>query len=135
MNMRIALPALLLTAVFNLQPAGAQARPPGQKLDPVGTYDLSFEGHGQTQPAVITVTKMDDGRLGGTLEVHGEAMHFSAVKIEDRKLTLVVTRGHDGGELSITLTFKTDDRVEGNYTSGMGNGALAGTRRKAGRDA
>ncbi|MGH7471552.1 MAG: hypothetical protein ACRENP_26670 [Longimicrobiales bacterium] len=129
---RCGLSSVLLTVALSFSSASAQTPPAQQKLDGIGTYDLTFENHGQTQPAVVRVTKTDEGRLTGTLEVHGQTVHLTSVVLEARKLTLMADMHGDGNSLTLTLNFKTNDKIEGSYVSpGMGNGTLSGVRRKA----
>lgn len=98
--------------------------------NPVGTFDVAFVNHGQEQPAVLTVTRQADGRLEGTLQVHGQTMTMSSISQKNRDLILVASS--DNGELTLSFTFKSADKLEGTYDmEGMGSGKVTAERRKS----
>jgi hypothetical protein len=131
-HMRLRLLLLAATALPLLSeavPAAAQLRS-APAPDPVGTFDIAFTNHGHGEPAVVTLSKQSDGQLVGSLEVHGQTMTFTTVTYKNRELTLTVRA--EGGDLTLKLSFKTADRLEGSYeTAAMGSGSLTGARRKS----
>lgn len=118
--------ALLLSGGGAPALISAQAHAPSKALDPVGTYDVDLEMHGRITGSVLTIAREKDGRLTGTLEVHGHTITFQAVVLEGRELELSAA-----SELVITLTFKNDSTFAGRWTRPDGGGGAAGARRKS----
>ena len=120
---------LLLLALLAPAPAHSQthAAPaaPARALDPVGTFDLEFDMHGQVTGAVLTITREKDTGLKGTLEVHGQSITLETVSVEGRVVSLAA-----GSELTLTLTFSNDHALLGKWTRSDERGSLSGTRRK-----
>jgi hypothetical protein len=122
--------AFLVTLLVTLAPApGALAQTPTREagLDPVGKYDITVDIEGNTITSVITVTKQD-GRLAGTMLVHGEEIPFAQVSVENRTMTLSGPNPHGEGTVNMTITFKTNDRFEGNFSMHGSTGKVRGTR-------
>ena len=122
---------LLLLAL--LAPAAAQSQshapshsPAKAHHDPVGSYDLDLDMHGQVTGAVLGITREKDGSLKGTLDVHGQSITLETVSVDGRVVTLA-----SGSELSLTLTFKDDDALLGKWVRGDLSGTLSGVRRKS----
>ena len=115
-----------------LAPAAAQAQthttPPASAhaLDPVGSFDLEFDMHGQVTGAVLTITREKDKSLTGTLDVHGQSITLETVSVDGRVVSLAA-----GSELTLTLTFSDDTTLLGKWTRSGDSGSLSGTRRKA----
>jgi hypothetical protein len=130
MQTRFALLATMLFAVT--QAPGALAQTPTRQatLDPVGKYDITVEIEDQTITSVITVTKHQNGRLAGTMLVHGEEIPFAQVSVENRTMTLNGPNPHGDGTVNMTITFKTNDRFEGTFSMHGSTGAVKGTRVK-----
>jgi hypothetical protein len=124
---------LLLALLSPAAPALAQSQShPGSshstaaRLDPVGTFDLAFDLHGEPTKAILRVTRESNGSLKGTLDVHGQSMPLDTVSTVNR-----VVRLASGSELTLTLTFSTDNEFTGTWTGhDGGSGTLTGTRRK-----
>jgi hypothetical protein len=120
---------LLLLAL--LAPAGAHAQThttppaPARTLDPVGSFDLEFDMHGQVTGALLTITRENDQSLKGTLEVHGQSITLETVSVDGRVVSLAA-----GSELTLTLTFSNDHALLGKWTRSDDSGSLSGTRRK-----
>lgn len=120
---------LLLLAL--LAPAAAhsqtQATPPApaRALDPVGSFDLELDMHGQVTGAVLRITREKDQSLKGTLEVHGQSITLETVSVDGRVVSLAT-----GSELTLTLTFSSDHALLGKWTRSDDSGSLSGTRRK-----
>jgi hypothetical protein len=120
---------LLLLAL--LAPAAAHSQThttapaPARALDPVGSFDLEFDMHGQVTGAVLTITREKDQSLKGTLEVHGQSITLETVSVEGRVVSLAA-----GSELTLTLTFSNDHALLGKWTRSDDSGSLSGTRRK-----
>ncbi|HEX9895161.1 MAG TPA: hypothetical protein VGA78_14615 [Gemmatimonadales bacterium] len=126
MRTRLALlTALLLPLAGTVAPVAGQSHAKTTALDPVGTYDLDFEMHGQVTSSVLIISREKDGRLTGTLEIHEQALSFSEVKLEGKELQL-----WNSDQLGITLTFKNDDTLAGKWTRPDANGGVQGVRRK-----
>jgi hypothetical protein len=126
----VALLAALSLALI-AAPARAQHGGPHQvTVSAVGTYDLQVEMAGQAQSSVLTLWKEKDGTLGGTLTLHGNPAKVDNVALKGNEMTVQVALPH--GALKLSLTFKTGDELNGSFTmEGMGNGTIAGTRRKS----
>lgn len=120
---------LLLLAL--LAPAAAQSQThttppaPARTVDPVGSFDLEFDMHGQVTGAVLTITREKDQSLKGTLEVHGQSITLETVSVEGRVVSLAA-----GTELTLTLTFSNDHALLGKWARSDDSGSLSGTRRK-----
>ncbi|MGH7561492.1 MAG: hypothetical protein ACRENB_10775 [Gemmatimonadales bacterium] len=116
--------ALLVALLF---PVGlpAQSHPTSRALDPVGTYDVDLEMHGQTTGSVLVISRGEGGKLAATLEVHGQTITFTEVTVDGRKVELSA-----GPDLTLTLAFKTDSSFGGQWTRAEASGGLAGIRRK-----
>ena len=126
--------ATLLAAALTLAlvaPARAQhGGPHDVKVSAVGTYDLQVDmgGHGQT--SVLTISKEKDGKLGGTITLHGEPTKIEHVTLKGNEMAIQVALPH--GALKLSLVFKNADEVMGTFTmEGMGNGTVSGSRRKS----
>lgn len=117
--------ALSLPVATAPAPAVAQVRSTVTVLDPTGTYDLDVEMHGQMRSVTLTVVRETDGRLTATLEAPDHAISFDRGTLEDRELTLLA-----GSDLTLSLTFTTDDRVTGKWTHADASGSVTGIRRK-----
>ena len=94
-------------------------------IDPVGSFDLEFDMHGQVTGAVLTITREKDQSLKGTLEVHGTSIVLDTVSVEGRIVSLAA-----GTELTLRLTFSNDQALLGKWTRSDDSGSLSGTRRK-----
>jgi hypothetical protein len=94
-------------------------------LDPVGSYDLELDMHGQVTSSVLLITREKDGSLKGTLDVHGQSIILETVSVEGHVVTLA-----SGSELSLTLTLKDDDTLLGKWVRSDMSGSLSGVRRK-----
>jgi hypothetical protein len=120
---------ILLLAL--LAPAAAQGQahtaPPAiaRVIDPVGSFDLEFDMHGQVTGAVLTITREKDKSLVGTLDVHGQSITLDTVSVDGRVVSLAA-----GSELTLTLTFSNDNALLGKWTRADDSGGLSGTRRK-----
>jgi hypothetical protein len=114
-----------------MAPAAAQGQAhttppaPSHTLDPVGTFDLEFDMHGQVTGAVLTISRETDKSLKGTLEVHGQSITLETVSVHGRVVSLAA-----GTELTLTLTFSNDSALLGTWTRSDASGSLSGTRRK-----
>jgi hypothetical protein len=121
---------ILLLAL--LAPAAAQgqahtaAPATARVIDPVGSFDLEFDMHGQVTGAVLTITREKDTSLTGTLDVHGQSITLETVSVDGRVVSLAA-----GSELTLTLTFSNDSTLLGKWTRSGDSGSLSGTRRKA----
>jgi hypothetical protein len=128
MKSAITLLAATLSLALVSAPARAQHTAPHQ-VTAVGTYDLQVEHSGQAMSAVLTLWEEKDGRLTGTITLHGEAMPLDSVTVEGHDLNIRAALPH--GALTMSFTFKNKDELTGTFTmEGMGNGTAAGTRRK-----
>lgn len=92
----------------------------------LGNYDLQLEMHGQQTSALLKISCAKDGKLLGTLEVHGDAIELEVVRVEGQVVTLAA-----GSELSLTLTFKNENELTGQWVRGDESGGIAGTRQKS----
>jgi hypothetical protein len=121
---------ILLLALLSPVAVTAQAHPhastQAHTLDPVGTYDLDLDMHGQVTGAVLTITREKDKSLKGTLDVHGQSITLETVSVDKMVVTLT-----SGAELTLTLTFTNHDALLGKWTRGDASGSLSGTRRKS----
>jgi hypothetical protein len=95
-------------------------------MDPVGTYDLDLDMHGQVTGAVLSITRDKDGKLKGTLDVHGQSIVLETVTVVESIVTLA-----SGSELTVTLTFKNASELLGKWERSEQSGTLSGTRRKS----
>ena len=122
----------LLAAALSLavMAAPARAQHPGpHQVSAVGTYDLQVELGGMAQSSVLTLWEKD-GKLGGTLTLHGQPAKVDSVELKGHEMTLQVAMPH--GSLKLSLTFKSSDELTGTFAmEGMGNGTISGTRRKS----
>jgi hypothetical protein len=120
---------ILLLALLSPTAVTAQAHPhastQAHALDPVGTYDLDLDMHGQVTGAVLTITREKDKSLKGTLDVHDQSITLDSVSVDKMVVTLA-----SGAELTLTLTFTNHDALLGKWTRGDASGSLSGTRRK-----
>lgn len=120
---------LLLLALLAPSAAHSQTHTtpptPAHALDPVGSFDLEFDMHGQVTGAVLTITREQDQSLKGTLEVHGTSITLEPVSVDGRVVSLAA-----GTELTLTLTFSHDHALLGKWTRSGDSGSLSGTRRK-----
>ena len=91
----------------------------------VGSYDLKFDLHGQPNSGVLRIS-CTEGKLGGILEVHGEAIPLEVTGLADMQITL-----SGGPELTLTLNFKTLDEFTGKWAHSGDTGTLTGTRQKS----
>jgi hypothetical protein len=120
----ILLLALLSPSVVTAQ-AHSHASTQAHTLDPVGTFDLEFDMHGQVTGAVLTIAREKDKSLKGTLDVHGQSITLETVSVDGRVVSLAA-----GSELTLTLTFSNDNTLLGKWTRSDDAGSLSGTRRK-----
>jgi hypothetical protein len=117
-------PRFLLLIAFAVVPAALEAQAT-KAVDRIGTYDIEFDMNGQPQTGVLHVN-LQDGRLTGSLEVHGHVIPLEPVSLKERVLTAT---GAQSAEISFTFTFKTNDRFEGTYDLHGNVGPLTGVRR------
>lgn len=119
---------ILLLALLSPAAITAQAHTPvstqAHALDPVGTFDLEFDMHGQVTGAVLTITREKDTSLKGTLDVHGQSITLETVSVDGRVVSLAA-----GAELTLALTFSSDNALLGKWTRVDASGSLSGTRR------
>ena len=109
--------------------APARAQHAGHPVSAVGTYDLQIELGGMAQSSVLTLSEKD-GKLGGTLTLHGQPAKVDSVELKGHEMTMQVAMPH--GSLKLSLTFKSSDELSGTFAmEGMGNGTISGTRRKS----
>ena len=110
-------------------PASAQ-HASAHQVSVAGTYDLQVEHGGQAISSVLTIWKEKDGRLAGTITIHGEPVKLDSVTVKGHDMTIQAVLPH--GALTLSLAFKTSDELTGTLTmEGMGNGTASGTRRKS----
>jgi hypothetical protein len=121
-------PIILLLALLSPTAVTAQAHShastPAHALDPVGTFDLDLDMHGQVTGAVLTIIREKDTSLKGTLDVHDQSITLESVSVDKMVVTLA-----SGAELTLTLTFTNHDALLGKWTRGDTSGSLSGTRR------
>jgi len=125
MRSRIVLLLALLAPAAAHSQAHTNAPAPARALDPVATYDLDLDMHGQVTGAVLTITREKDQSLKGTLDVHGQSITLETVSVEGRVVTLAT-----GSALTLTLTFSDDNSLLGKWVRSDASGTLSGSRRK-----
>jgi hypothetical protein len=127
---RAALAGIALLA-FSFGGVSAQTHEPHtQSVKAAGVYDVQVDIHGQSQSTVLTIAPDKEGRLGGTLSVHGEEFKLENVTLRGHDMIVRATLPH--GALTLTLSFKSADELAGTLEmEGLGSGTAAGTRRKA----
>ena len=131
MKTRLLLCALLFSAALAAPDRGSAQAPPTKNavaFDAAGTYDIHFQTSEGGTPSVMVLTKKE-GKLVGTLEIHGQQLEIGNVVAKGKVVSVVATGPH--GELKFELTFKTNDEFEGTFSSGMGEGTVKGERRKS----
>jgi hypothetical protein len=129
MKSAITLVAAALSMALVSAPASAQHPSPHQ-VSVAGTYDLNVEHGGQAISSVLTIWKEKDGRLAGTITIHGEPVKLDTVTVKGHDMTIHAVLPH--GALVLSLAFKSKDELAGTLTmEGMGNGTASGTRRKS----
>jgi hypothetical protein len=127
---RRAMLSVLIVIAAGARASSAQ-KPPVHHADPVGVYDLTFDMQGEHIASVLRLTRDKDGRIGGTVDIHGQPTRLDDLVIEGHKLTGKVSVDH--GDIVLTLTFDPKGTVSGTYAIGdMGTGKVAGVRRKDG---
>jgi hypothetical protein len=121
----------LLAALAGLAaPAAAQQK--GKPVNPVGDFEYTTTANGQTVSGLITITKKDDVLSGKISSDMMPEFPISAVKVEDRKVTMTATLPDNQGEITIVLTFEDDDKFAGNWSSADGQGGTISGKRKPG---
>jgi hypothetical protein len=94
-------------------------------VDVAGTWDAVAQTPEGDMPAVITISKADDG-LEATMEIGGMDRDVSDVVLKGHTLEMTVT--YDGVPYDVELEVDGDKMV-GTYTGSMASGALTATRR------
>ncbi len=124
---------LLATWAGLVAPAAAQQKgKPVNPVNPVGDFEYTTTANGQTVSGLITITKKDDVLSGKISSDMMPEFPISAVKVEDRKVTMTATLPDNQGEITIVLTFEDDDKFAGNWSSADGQGGTISGKRKMG---
>ena len=127
MTARYILLALLFPIVLVPRPACGQSQTGKAALDPVGVYELMFEAGGHQQPGELTITTAPDGKLSGSLSLHGHVIPLESIVVQPGKSAFSASApdGH------FTVTLNSDkDKWTGTFATDEMSGTLTGVRRK-----
>jgi hypothetical protein len=109
-------------AVLAQTPAAHPRHATAQNVDPVGTYEVSFESHGEPGTGKITISG-SGGILKGLLEAHGRSIPLT-VAVAGRSVTL-----RDSSDLSISMTFAESGEVTGKWSGHNDSGSFTVVKR------
>ena len=118
---------LVLATAIMAQPGSAQ-QAPAKALNPVGDFEFSTTlPDGQTLSGTFTIAKQNDV-LGGKINSQMGEAPITKVKVEERKLSMVVVTP-EGAEVNFVLTFEDDNKFSGSWETGGQSGAISGKRK------
>ena len=128
MKRRLFAATMLLLATAGLIQPGSAQQAPAKPIDPIGTFEYSTGmPDGQTLSGTFTIVKQNDVLSGTITSQMGEAA-ISKVKVEGRKLSMVVTTP-DGAEVSFVLNFEDDNKYTGTWEMQGQSAAITGKRK------
>lgn len=127
MGTRRAFVSACLGALVILPSAARPQARLGSSVDPVGKYTMAFEVEGHVHEAELEISRKEE-RLTGAVTVHEETVPLNSATFEGRKLTITAAMPH--GFLTATLTFTTNDKLEGVFTlADVATGKVSGQRK------
>jgi hypothetical protein len=100
---------------------GGLVSAPGDKADPVGTWNCEYEIGGMKRTSTLTINK-DGDKLAGTMTWPDQkAEKLKDVKLKDSTLTFAAVRKFMAKEIPIDYTLKIDgDKLKGKGATDFG---------------
>jgi hypothetical protein len=113
--MKTILSAALVLALCGL------ARAEGEKVDPVGTWNCTYEIGGQERTSTLTIKK-DVDKLAGTMSwPNQKETNLEGLKLKDDTLTFSAVRRIMDNEITVEYTLKLDgDKLKGKGSAEFG---------------
>ncbi len=101
----------------------------------MGKWDLEMDFNGRIVNSKLTITKDEEGKLGGTWESRRGTSKLEDVKVKEGELTFARTMNRQGMEMTITSAAKIKEgKLVGAMETQMGDMAFTGVRPKPGEE-
>ncbi len=97
----------------------------------MGKWNLEMDFNGRIVNSKLTITKDEEGKLGGTWESRRGTSNLEDVKVKEGELTFARTMNRQGMEMTITSAAKIKEgKLIGAMQTQMGDMAFTGVRPK-----